>query len=220
MQRRCEMVSGRAILAATTNKKMNARTRTMAPAKQSTAATFCNIQRPYHRTGENRRIVTKNHKTPECSNGYRQKNLGNSLHLAPNGRQHLALRSCAHLATYGEAHLTRNSRAHIVAHGRAHIGSNSRAHIVATIRGHLGDANTGQTSGQLATFKGATSRLHLRAPRVGNNNPGARLFILKAANPPMIRGSDQKQFFIPRTISIAYSIRDAYGSTPNDKLRL
>jgi hypothetical protein len=45
----------------------------MAPAKQSTAATFRNIQRPYHRTGENRRIVTKNHKTPECSNGYRQR---------------------------------------------------------------------------------------------------------------------------------------------------
>ena len=73
MQRRCEMVWGRAILAATTNKKMNAHARTMAPAKQSTAATFRNIQRPYHRTGENRRIVTKNHKTPECSNGYRQK---------------------------------------------------------------------------------------------------------------------------------------------------
>ena len=52
---------------------MIARTRTMAPAKQSTAATFRNNQRPYHGTGENRRIVTKNHKTPECSNGYRQK---------------------------------------------------------------------------------------------------------------------------------------------------
>ena len=160
----------------------------MAPAKQSTAATFRNIQRPYHRTGENRRIVNKNHKTPECSNGYRQKTLGNCLHLAPNSRQHLALRSCAHLAAHGEAHITRNSR--------AHIGSNSRAHIVATIRGHLGDVNTGQTSGQLATFKAATSRLHLRPPRVGNNNPGARLFTFKAANPPMIRGSDGAQLFI------------------------
>jgi hypothetical protein len=145
MQRRCGMVWGRAILAATTNKKMNAHARTMAPAKQSTAATFRNIQRPYHGTGENRRIVNKNHKRPECSNGYRQKNLGNCLHSVPNSRQHLALRSCAHL----------------VAHGEAHIGSNSRAHILSTIRGHLGDTNTGQTSGQLATFKGATSRLHL-----------------------------------------------------------
>ena len=36
-------------------------------------ATFRNIQRPYHRTGENRRIATRNHKTPECSNGYRRK---------------------------------------------------------------------------------------------------------------------------------------------------
>ena len=135
--------------------------------------TFRNIQRPYHRTGENRRIVTKHHKRPECSNGYRQKTLDNCLHLTPNSRQHLALRSCAHLAAHGEAHLTRNSRAHIVAHSRAHIGSNSRAHIAATIRGHLGDANTGQTSGQLATFKAATSRQHTRPARVGITNPGA-----------------------------------------------
>jgi hypothetical protein len=73
MQRRCGMVWGRAILAATTNKKMNAPARIMAPAKQSSAATIRNNQRPYHRTGENRRIVTKHHKTPECSNGYREK---------------------------------------------------------------------------------------------------------------------------------------------------
>jgi len=106
------MVWGRAILAATTNKKMNARARTMAPAKQSTAATFRNIQRPYHATGENRRIVTKNHKTPECSNGYRQKTLGNCLHLRPNSRQHSALRGCAHTVAHG--------RAHLAAHGRAH----------------------------------------------------------------------------------------------------
>ena len=46
---------------------------TMNTAKQSTAATFRNIQRPYHGTGENRRIVNKNHKTPKCSNGYRQR---------------------------------------------------------------------------------------------------------------------------------------------------
>lgn len=45
---------------------------TMPPAKQSTAATIRNNQRPYHRTGRNRGIVTKHHKTPECSNGYRQ----------------------------------------------------------------------------------------------------------------------------------------------------
>ena len=77
----------------------------------------------------------------------------------PNSRQHSALRGCAHLAAHGEAHLTRNSR--------ARIGSNGRAHIVATIWGHLGDANTGQTSGQLATFKSATSRLHSRPPPVG-----------------------------------------------------
>lgn len=45
----------------------------MQSAKQSSAATFRNIQRPYHGTGENRRIVTKHHKTPECSNRYRQR---------------------------------------------------------------------------------------------------------------------------------------------------
>jgi len=50
-----------------------ARSRTIPAAKRSTAATFRNIQGPYHATGENRRIVTTCHKTPECSNGYRQK---------------------------------------------------------------------------------------------------------------------------------------------------
>jgi len=57
--------------------------------------------------------------------------------------------------------LAAHGRAHLAAHGEAHITHNSRAHIVATIRGHLGDANTGQTSGQFATFKGHVSRLHL-----------------------------------------------------------
>jgi hypothetical protein len=55
-------------------KKRNAHTparNTMSPTHQSTAATIRNNQRPYHRTGKNRRIVTKHHKTPECSNGYR-----------------------------------------------------------------------------------------------------------------------------------------------------
>jgi hypothetical protein len=141
-------------------------------------------------------------------------------HLARESRHHPARESRHHLAARGETHLARNSRAHIVAHGRAHIGSNSRAHIVATIRGHLGDANTGQTSGQLATFKADTSRLHLGPTRVGNNNPGAQFFALNAANPPTIRGLYGKQFFIPRTISIAYSIRDAYRSALNDKFCL
>ena len=45
----------------------------MPPTHQSTVATIRNNQRPYHRTGENRRIVTKHHKMPECSNGYKQK---------------------------------------------------------------------------------------------------------------------------------------------------
>ena len=159
MQRRCGMICGRAILAATTNKKMNAPASTMAPAKQSTAATFRNIQRPYHRTGENRRTVTKHHKAPECSNGYRQKILGNCLHLTPNSRQHLVPRDCPHIVAHGRAHLARNGRAHLAAH--------SSAYIVATIRRRLGDANTGQTSGQLATFKGHASRLHSRSPPVG-----------------------------------------------------
>jgi len=43
MQQRCGMVWGCAILAATTNKKMNAHARTMAPTKQSTAEIFRNI---------------------------------------------------------------------------------------------------------------------------------------------------------------------------------
>ncbi len=43
MQRRCGMVWGRAILSATTNKRMIAHARTISPANQSTAATFRNI---------------------------------------------------------------------------------------------------------------------------------------------------------------------------------
>jgi hypothetical protein len=43
MQRRCGMVWGRAILAATTNKRMIAPARTMAAAQQSTAAIFRSI---------------------------------------------------------------------------------------------------------------------------------------------------------------------------------
>ena len=143
----CEPVSSK-------GKRASARN-TMAPAKPSTAAvTFRNNRGPYHETGENRRIAKNCNNRAECSNGYRQKNLGNCLHLVPNSRQHLAPRSYAHLAAHGEAH------------------------TVAIIRGHLGDANTGQISGQLATFKSATSRLHLRPTRVSNNNTGARLFIL------------------------------------------
>jgi hypothetical protein len=136
--------------------------RTMAPAVLASAATFRNNAGPYHAGARfsGRRHILK------C------------LHLTPNSGQHLTLRSCAHLAAHGEAHLTHNSRAHIAAHGRAHIGSNSRAHIVATIRGNIGNINARQTSGQLATFKGATSRLHLRPAPVGNNNPGAQFFIL------------------------------------------
>ncbi len=58
---------------AATNKRKRAHARTMAPAKQSTVAIFRNNQRLYHGTGENRRIVRKDHKMPKCSNGYRQK---------------------------------------------------------------------------------------------------------------------------------------------------
>ena len=170
--------------------------RTMASAVLASAATFRNNAGPYHAGAR----LSGRHHILKC------------LHLRLNSRQHLAAR--------GEAHLVRNGEAHLAAHGRAHVGSNSRAHIVATIRGHLGDANTGQTSGQLATFKGTTSRLHLRPTPVGNNNPGARLFTFKTANPRMIRGFNRKQFFTPRTISIAYLIRNADQWGLNDKLRL
>ena len=41
-----------------------------------------------------------------------------------------------------------------------------------------------------------TSRHHTRPARVGITNPGAQFFILKAANPRMIRGFYGVQFFI------------------------
>jgi hypothetical protein len=106
-------------------------------------------------------------------------------HLAQNGLDHLARTSEHHLARASEHHklsgtskhhklegvslyhLALRSCAHLAAHGRARIGSNSRAHIVAAIRRRLGDANTRQTSGQLAAFKGHASRLHSRSPPVG-----------------------------------------------------
>jgi hypothetical protein len=80
----------------------------------------------------------------------------------PDGLHHLARNGWHHLARTSEHRkLEGVSLHHLAAHGEAHLTRNSRAHIVATIRGRLGDANTGQTSGQLATFKAATSRLHL-----------------------------------------------------------
>jgi hypothetical protein len=190
-----------------TSKRKRAHARTMAPAKQSTAATFRNISARTMAPAVLASGATFRNNAGPYHAGARfggRLHILKCLHLRPNSRQHLAPRNCTH----------------IVAHGRAHIGSNSRAHIVATIRGHLGDANTGQTSGQLATFKADTSRLHLGPTRVGNNNPGAQFFALNAANPPTIRGLYGKQFFIPRTISIAYSIRDAYRSALNDKFCL
>jgi hypothetical protein len=179
----------------------------MAPAKQSIAATFRNIPARTMAPAILASAATFRNNAGPYHAGARfsgRLHILKCLHLRPNSRQHLAPRNCTH----------------IVAHGRAHIGSNSRAHVVATIRGNIGNINARQTFGQLATFKAATSRQHLRPSPVGNNNPGARLFTFKAANPRMIRGLYGKQFFIPRTISIAYLIRNAYRSARNDKKNL
>jgi hypothetical protein len=62
--------------------------RTISPAKRSTAATFCNIQRPYHWEHHN------------CQRRYALK----YLHLGLNSRAQLALRSEAHLRPCGRQH--------------------------------------------------------------------------------------------------------------------
>jgi hypothetical protein len=56
-----------------TNKRKRAYARITATAQKSNAATFRNIQRPYHRTCENRGIATDCDNQAECSNGYKQK---------------------------------------------------------------------------------------------------------------------------------------------------
>jgi len=86
------------------------------------------------------------------------------------GRLHIL--KCLHLRPNSRQHLAPRNCAHIVAHGRAHIAAHGSA-----------------------CKPRRTSRQHLRPTPVGNNNPGARLFTFKAANPRMIRGFNGAQFF-------------------------
>ena len=133
----------------------------------------------------------------------------------------------------GLHHLARNGRHHLARNGRHHkpepLGllskpSTSKDEELAQASKDEELARQGRHHLHRRTSKHhlhrRTSRHHTRPARVGITNPGAQFFILKTANPRMIRISDQKQFFTPRTISIAYLIRDADQWGLNDKLRL
>jgi hypothetical protein len=168
----------------------------------------------------------------------------------PNGLHHLARTSEHHLARTSEHHLARTSEHHKPTHTLSIIqghtlsiiqGGTSEHHLARESEHHKLSGTSkhhkleGVSLHHLAaarvsitypparvsiTYPPARVSITYNGAQVSITNPGAQFFILKAANPRMIRGSDRKQFFIPRTISIAYSIRDAYGSALNDKLRL
>lgn len=84
MQRRCEMVWGRAILSATTNKRMIAHARTISPAKQSTAATFRNI--PAHNA-----IVIMQTTQTAFHKQHKRDNANNTSVIMANCRAHNAI---------------------------------------------------------------------------------------------------------------------------------
>jgi len=128
-----------------------------------------------------------------------------------------------HLAREGRHHLARTSEHHKLAHTPSII----QGHTLSIIQDCASEHHLARESEHhLPTSTSKHHKLegvslhHSAAAQVSIANPGTQFFILKTANPPMIRGLYGKQFFIPRTIRIAYSIRDTYGSAPNDKLRL
>jgi hypothetical protein len=108
------------------------------------------------------------------------------------------------------------SKHHLAREGRHHKPSGTSKHhkLEGVSLHHLAAARVS------ITYPPARVSITHNCAQVSITNPGAQFFILKAANPPMIKGLYGKQFFIPRTISIAYSIRDAYGSVLNDKFCL
>lgn len=81
-----------------TQHKRNAHARITAPAKQSTiGATFGNIWRPYHETGETA--------APRYSLKCLHLARNSKLHLTPNSGHHLAAHSRLRLAAHGKLHL-------------------------------------------------------------------------------------------------------------------
>ena len=142
----------------------------------------------------------------------------------PNGLHHLARNGLHHLARTSEHHLARASEHHLVRESRHHLARESRHHKLSGTSKHhkLESVSLHHLAAVRVSITHPPARVSIthNGAQVSITNPGARFFILKAANPPMIRGLYGKQFFIPRTISIAYSIRDAYRSVLNDKLRL
>ena len=149
----------------------------MAPANQSSAAaTFRNNAAPYHAGA---RLSGRRHTLKD-------------LYLRPNSRQHLAPRSCTHLARTSEHQLARTSE--------HHKPSTSKSEELAQAgKGEeLAQAGKGEELARQGRHHKPrrTSRHHTRPARVGITNPGAQFFILKVANPRMIRGFYGVQFFI------------------------
>jgi len=152
----------------------------------------------------------------------------------PNGLHHLARNGLHHLARTSEHQLARTSEHHkpeplgllskpSTSKGKELAQAGKSKELARQGRHHKlsGTSKHHKLEGvSLRHLEAAQVSITYTGARVGITNPGPQFFILKAANPPVIRGSDRKQFFIPRTISIAYSIRDAYGSALNDKFRL
>jgi len=172
---------------AVSNKGKRASARnTMAPANQSSAAaTFRNNAAPYHAGA---RLSGRRHTLKY-------------LYLRPNSRQHLAPRSCTHLARTSEHQLARTSEHHKPSTSKneelAQAGKSEEL-AQAGKSEELAQAGKGEELARQGRHHKPrrTSRHHTRPARVGITNPGAQFFILKAANPRMIRRFYGVQFFI------------------------
>jgi hypothetical protein len=111
-------------------------------AERSAAATFCNIQRPYHWKRHNcyRRYVLK----------YLHLGLNSRQQLALNGERELALNSRAQLAPRGRAQLALRSEAHL------RLGGRQRKHggtVGVGERGRITLVRVGSHAQQLASVK-------------------------------------------------------------------
>lgn len=155
-----------------------AHARTISPDHQSTAATFCNNQRPYHWKRHNcqRRYVLKylhlalNSRQRSALNSRAQLALNSERELALNSEAQLALRSEAQLALRSEAQLRPGGRQHKHS-GTLSVGDRSRITLV-RVGSHaqqLASLMLGRIAPASKWNQHAASSLHLRPPPVGDN---------------------------------------------------
>jgi len=118
----------------------------------------------------------------------------------PNGLHHLVRNGLHRLARTSEHQLARTSDHQLARTSEHHkpepLGLLSKP---STSKGEeLAQASKGEELARQGRHHKPrrTSRHHTRPARVGITNPGAQFFILKAANPRMIRGFYGVQFFI------------------------